>query len=79
MGPRSSSSARLVYTIPEAAALLGVGRSTAYELVHRGELPAKRIGSRYVITRPVLTELLGCEPPLPAELEALRVPDPLSV
>lgn len=35
---------RLLLTIVEAAALLGVGRTTLYELLSRGELTAVRIG-----------------------------------
>jgi excisionase family DNA binding protein len=62
------SGVRLVYTVAEAAALLGLGRSTAYDLIARGELTAVRVGRRLFITRPVLTELLGCEPPLPDDL-----------
>lgn len=65
----SGSGVRLVYTVGEAAALLGLGRSTAYDLIARGELTAARLGRRVFITRPVLTELLGCEPPLPDDLD----------
>jgi excisionase family DNA binding protein len=61
---------RLAYTVAEAAALLGLGRSTAYELIARSELHAVRLGRRLFVPRPVLTELLGCEPPLPDELQA---------
>ncbi len=57
---------RLVYTVPEAAELLGIGRSTAYEYGASGEIGTVRIGSRLIVTRPTLTELLGVEPPLPA-------------
>lgn len=67
-----SRSLRLVYTVAEAAELLGIGRSTAYELVARGELSAVRIGHRRMVTRPTLTDLLGIEPPLPADLDAHR-------
>jgi excisionase family DNA binding protein len=70
-----ASHARLVYTVPEAAALLGVGRSTAYDLIARGELDAKRLGRRLLVTRSVLAELLGCEPPLPGELHRRLVDD----
>ncbi len=63
---------RLVYTVAEAAELLGIGRSTAYELVARGELATTRLGSRAVVSRPTLTALLGVEPPLPRELDAAR-------
>ncbi len=58
-----------MYTVAEAADLLGIGRSTAYELVARGELPTVKIGGRVVVTRPALTELVGVEPPLPYELD----------
>jgi len=58
-----------VYTVTEAADLLGIGRSTAYEMVATGELPTARIGRRTVVTRPTLTELAGIEPPLPRELD----------
>lgn len=59
---------RIVYTVAEAAELLGIGRSTAYELVASGELPTVRIGRRAVVTRPTITALAGIEPPLPREL-----------
>ncbi len=64
--------ARLVYSIAEAAELLGVGRSTAYDLVSRGELPIVRIGGRSIVTRPTLASLLGFDPPLPGELDDAR-------
>jgi excisionase family DNA binding protein len=68
----SGRTSRLLYTVDEVAALLGVGRSTAYELIARGELKAVRLGRRRYVTRPVLTDLLGCEPPLPDELDIER-------
>jgi hypothetical protein len=52
--------------------LLGIGRSTAYELAARGELATVRIGSRSMVTLPTLTALLGMAPPLPGELDAMR-------
>jgi excisionase family DNA binding protein len=63
---------RLVYTVSEASELLGIGRSTAYDLVARGELATTQLGSRVFVTRPTLKELLGIEPPLPAELDQAR-------
>jgi excisionase family DNA binding protein len=35
---------RLLLRLPEVANLLGVGRSTVYELVQRGDLPAVHVG-----------------------------------
>ena len=63
----SGDGRRLVYTVPEVAAMLGVGRSTVYDLIGRGELDALRLGRRLFVTRTVLAELLGSEPPLPTE------------
>ena len=34
--------------VPEAAELLGLPRTRAYELIQRGELPAVRIGERSI-------------------------------
>jgi hypothetical protein len=36
--PKSGDDERLVYTVTEAAELLGISRAFAYELVARGEL-----------------------------------------
>ena len=40
---------RLVYSVTESAELLGISRSTAYELVARGELATVRIGRRRMV------------------------------
>lgn len=69
----ANSDLRLVYSVVEAAELLGIGRSTAYELVASGELATTRLGRRVLVSRPTLTALLGVEPPLPGELEAARL------
>ena len=37
---------RITYSIPEAAAALGVGRSTLYELMTAGELRSYQVGRR---------------------------------
>ena len=42
--------------IPEALAFLGVGRSTLFELMRRGELPRVSIGTRVLIPRRALIE-----------------------
>ena len=64
------NSGRGLYTVIEAARLLGVGRSTMYDLVRRGEVSSLRLGRKVLITRPTLEALLGYEPPMPAELVA---------
>ena len=41
-------------SVPEAAALLRIGERTTYKLVHRGELPALKLGGQWRIHRPTL-------------------------
>jgi excisionase family DNA binding protein len=36
---------RTTITVSEAAALLGIGRTAAYEAARHGELPTRRLGS----------------------------------
>lgn len=50
---------RRTLTVTEVATLLGIARSTAYECVHRGEIPSRRFGRRIVILRHELDALLG--------------------
>jgi excisionase family DNA binding protein len=49
----------LTVSVPEAAKALGISRNAAYVAARRGELPAIRIGKRFVIPRPALEKLLG--------------------
>ncbi len=46
------------YTVEEAAKILGIGRSLAYRLAARGDIPALRLGSRLVITKKGLETFL---------------------
>ena len=39
----------LTITVKEAAKLLGISRSLAYELVHKGEIPALRLGEKCLV------------------------------
>ena len=50
---------RATLTVEEAAALLGISRTTAYESVRRGEIPARRFGRRVVVLRHELEDLIG--------------------
>jgi excisionase family DNA binding protein len=49
---------RQTLTVEEAARVLGISRSSAYEAARRGELPIVRIGRRYVVPRAALERLL---------------------
>lgn len=50
---------RLTVTVDEAAAILGLGRSAAYEATRRGQIPSRRLGRRIVIPVPLLLDWLG--------------------
>jgi excisionase family DNA binding protein len=53
----------LVVSVPEAARLLGISRTHAYELVTRGELAHVRLGRRIVVPKHAIETLLA----MPAE------------
>ena len=48
-----------VVSVRQAAQVLGVSEKTIYRLASTGKLRAARIGSRVVITKKALLELLG--------------------
>jgi excisionase family DNA binding protein len=54
---------RLVYTVAEAGALLGISRAFAYELVARGELPVIRLGRRRLVPKVALLALVEADRP----------------
>ena len=49
---------KLTLTVEEAAELLGIGRGTAYQAVHSGQLPHFRIGKRIIIPLAALELIL---------------------
>ncbi|MFN2504603.1 MAG: helix-turn-helix domain-containing protein [Acidimicrobiales bacterium] len=49
---------RLTVSVEEAAALLGISRALAYELVRRGDLPCLRLGRRVAIPRKALENFI---------------------
>ncbi len=52
---------RFTFTIPEAAQAIGIGRSTLYKLINEGELRTVRLGTRVLVPRDSVLELLGME------------------
>lgn len=60
-------STKLTYTVTEAAELLGISRSSAYECVRRGEIPSLTLGRRVIIPRRTLEALLDGEPARPED------------
>ncbi|MEV0590657.1 helix-turn-helix domain-containing protein [Nonomuraea cavernae] len=53
---------RPTMTVREAAAVLGVDRGAACAAVHRGELPALRIGRKILIPTAPIRAMLGMLP-----------------
>lgn len=51
--------ARTMITVEEAASLLGIGRSAAYEAARRGQLPTRRLGRRLFVPVPAFLEWLS--------------------
>ncbi len=49
---------RLTYTVAEAAQLLGISKTTAYECTKTGEIKSITLGRRIIIPRQVIEELL---------------------
>lgn len=63
---------RTTITVEEAASLLGIGRSAAYEAARRGQLPARRLGRRLFVPVPAFLEWLGATS-LPERDQRLQV------
>jgi len=48
---------RAAFTVAEVAKLLGIGKTTAYQLVNTGEIPSAKIGrAKRVVTKGQLDE-----------------------
>jgi len=50
---------QLTYTVEEAATILGISRTLAYESIQRREIPAVTFGRRIVTPRTNLEGLVG--------------------
>jgi excisionase family DNA binding protein len=49
---------RLVVTVAEAATMLGISRSFAYELAKRGDLPVIQLGRRQLVSKAALAKMI---------------------
>lgn len=45
-------------TVPQAARILGIGRSAAYDAARRGDIPTIQIGRRVLVPRAALARML---------------------
>ncbi|MFP5452067.1 MAG: helix-turn-helix domain-containing protein [Thermoleophilia bacterium] len=46
-------------TVDEAAIVLGIGRTSAYKAVQRGDIPSIRIGRRLLVPRAAIEDMVG--------------------
>lgn len=53
---------RATYKVSEVAELLGISRATVYVLLNAGQIPARRIGSRWIIARRRFDDWLNASP-----------------
>lgn len=49
MTPPSAPRLKRYYTPAEVGEILGIGLTTVYELIHRGEIPSIKVGRQYRI------------------------------
>ena len=59
----SDIEARLTLSIDEAASVLGLGRTAAYEAARRGDIPSRRPGRRVIVPVPAFLDWLGAAQP----------------
>lgn len=52
---------KLTLTVAEAAQMLGISAPKAYELTHRADFPAFRIGNRTLVSRRLLEKWVDRE------------------
>ncbi len=62
--------AKLTYTVSEAALVLGISRTTAYECIHTGQLRALRLGRRLVVPHRAIEALLSGSDDAPSTIPA---------
>jgi|KBSSwiStaDraftv2_1062776.scaffolds.fasta_scaffold13305_9 excisionase family DNA binding protein len=65
MGVPADWRSRATVTVPEYAAIMGIGRATAYEAARAGEIPTIRFRRRIVVPVPAIIRQLegGSERP----------------
>lgn len=59
-------------SVQEPVAILGIGRSAAYEAARRGQLPTRRLGRRLFVPVPALLRWLGGEELPPSDVSQDR-------
>lgn len=55
--------AKLAYTVDEAGPAMGVSRTTVFDMIRNGEVIAKKLRGRTIITRDELQRVIDEAPP----------------
>ena len=58
-GGKEENVERETISLVEAGQILGIGRSTAYELARQGKLPVLRLGRKLLVPRVALKRMLA--------------------
>jgi excisionase family DNA binding protein len=64
----------LTLTVEQTAKLLGIGRSTAYELVRTGDIPSLRLGRRILVPSSYILSATAYAPTIGHSLPSDTVP-----
>ena len=67
---QSLSDLPIVLTVQQIQDVLGICKTTAYELVHTGALESVKIGRTFRVTRSAFAKFLGLPDEAPATLTA---------
>ena len=59
----------MTVTVAQAAVMLGISRTSAYERVRRGEIPTVRLGRRLLVPKARLLAMVEGEPPAVSSAE----------
>lgn len=59
LGPKKRSSTDATYSVPEAGALVGLGRNGSYDAARRGELPTLKFGRLLRVPKIAMDRLLA--------------------
>ena len=57
------ASERLTVNVSEAATMLGISRNSAFAAVRNGQIPALKLGRRWLISRHVLARMIESSAP----------------
>ena len=60
---RNSTTPKLVYSVPEAAKVLGLSNATVYSLLYQKQIPGIRYGIRWLVPRVALEKQLDSSSP----------------